>query len=330
MGSRSRLTLATGLVLASVGLAACGGDAADSAAADEGGPTTVSVGYKPSTSYVPFALDATAGIFEEEGIDLELVESAGSSSADIPLILHDDFQIGLGSTHAVLLAISQGLPLKIIAPAMNNVTTDNGSQFAVLVMPDSGIETFKDLENKTVAVSALNNGFDLATQDSVRLDGGDPTTMKRVELAYGPQITALTNGDVNAIVTFEPFVSQAVAAGAVSIGDPSITSIGEGDQPITAFVAAAWAEKNPEVVEAFRRALGNAYDYANGHPDEARALAAEALGWTEDQAANLPLPEWDAEINEEYLQRDLEQLVQFGLLTDDKVPSISDIVVDAG
>ena len=95
---------------------------------------------------------------------------------------------------------------------------------------------------------------------------------------------ALANGQVDAIHTPEPFMSQILARGGriVLAPGPVITPF----LPNGCYCAREdWMAKNPALVKRFRTAINQSLVYSNSHPDEVRALLPAAI-------RNIRLPNW--------------------------------------
>src|SRR5581483_2677156 len=103
----------------------------------------------------------------------------------------------------------------------------------ILVLPDSGIATAKDLNGKTVAVTGLHDLLSLSARAWIDKNGGDPATVKFVEVPPATMPAALQQKRVDAVALFEPYVSAAEAAGAKEIGAPY-------DAVSTHFMTACW------------------------------------------------------------------------------------------
>jgi len=66
-------------------------------------------------------------------------------------------QFGFSNTTSLLLANSQGLPLKVVAAGVSSTGEDGKDFGAVIVKADSPIRSAKDLAGKRVAVNTLKN-----------------------------------------------------------------------------------------------------------------------------------------------------------------------------
>jgi NitT/TauT family transport system substrate-binding protein len=97
--------------------------------------------------HAPFYLGVDRGYYKEEGIDLTINEGRGSArSVQIVGAKSDTF--GMTDAGSLMLGASKGVPIKSIFTLLSS------SDFAIVSLQEAGIKTPKDLEGRSVAVSA--------------------------------------------------------------------------------------------------------------------------------------------------------------------------------
>src|SRR5690606_602161 len=113
----------------------------------------------------------------------------------VPGVVSGSFDVAFGNTISTMVAVDQGLELKYLT---NGLATTGGDPDvgAVLAAADSGISAPADLAGKTVAVNNLNNIGDTTIRYVVEQDGGDPSTIEFVEIAFPDMPAALERGQV--------------------------------------------------------------------------------------------------------------------------------------
>jgi NitT/TauT family transport system substrate-binding protein len=263
--------LAVADTAAALVLAACGGpsDAAESSP-DDAGLTAVKVGVIPIVDVAPIYLGVQEGFFEEEGLDVTL-ELAQGGAAIVPAVVSGEYQFGFSNNTSLLVASSQGLPLKAVA-AGNFTTGTPGDDFGAVVAPeDSDIEDAADLADRTVAVNTLNNIGDTTIRKVVDDAGGDPAAVEFVEMGFPDMPAAVAGGQVDAAWIVEPFLTMALQQGAKVVA----SNFAETDPELmiaSYFTSAQEIAENPETVEAFTAAMDKSLAYAEEHPDETRAV----------------------------------------------------------
>ena len=98
-------------------------------------------------SHAGFALGFVDGTYAKHGIDLDIRSGNGSSSAH-RLVANKDSHFSYGSCGAMTNLAAKGAPIKSIG-----VIDAMGTE-AILVRPDSGVKTIKDLKGKKILTTA--------------------------------------------------------------------------------------------------------------------------------------------------------------------------------
>lgn len=287
---RSLLAAVTAVALMASG---CGGTPTSSPTS--GGKTSVTVGVIPIVDVAPIYLGVKQGFFSDEGLDVTL-ETAQGGAAIVPAVVSGQYQFGFSNTTSLLLASSQGLPLKVVAAGVASTGEDGKDFGAVIVKPDSPIKSAKDLAGKRVAVNTLKNINTTTINNVVKDAGGDPSTISYVELPFPDIAAAVANGDVDAGQVVEPFLTIATGQ-----GDRQVVSNYAGTDPdLTVgmyFTSQQYAGQNAEAVTGFTAAMEKSMDYAAAHPDEVRAILSTYTKIDPEVQKNLVLPKWPSEVD---------------------------------
>ena len=312
MNLRRTIALAAAAALTTV-LAACGGGSDQ--AADGDGPRKVKVGALPILDVAAMHLGIQEGLFEKEGLDLE-VENAQGGAAIIPAVLKGSTPIGFSNVTSLLIARSKGLPVQIIAPASAS-TGEPGKDFAAVVVPDdSSIQSAADLAGKTVAINTLNNISDTVIRETVRKDGGDEKAVKFVEMAFPDMPAALDAGNVDAVFVVEPFLSITGKAGARPVAWPYAEAV-DGLEVAVFFTSEQTAKSDPELIAKFKRAMVASQELASSDEAKLRAIPASYTEIDESLLGDLTFPRFASSVSEESAEG-LAGLGQTDGLFDDK------------
>ncbi|WP_062203702.1 ABC transporter substrate-binding protein [Demequina salsinemoris] len=257
--------------------------------------TAITVGVIPILDVAPLYLGISEGFFEDAGLEVT-TELAQGGAAIVPGVTSGQFDFGFSNTTSLILATSTGIDIQAVAPGVST-TGENGADFgSVMVLADSGIESPADLEGKKVAVNTLNNINTSTTNKMVMDDGGDPSTITYVELAFPDIVPAIVSGDVDAGQVVEPFQTVGAGQGLVEVGsnfaltDPNLM-IAEY------FTSMEYADANPDIVAAFQEALTKSFEYATDNPDAVRAALADYTSMDEATQQAVVLPSWPTEID---------------------------------
>ncbi|WP_233256930.1 ABC transporter substrate-binding protein [Promicromonospora sp. AC04] len=258
---------------AAVLLAACGspsGAESDGGASADGELTPVKVGVIPIVDVAPIYLGVQKGFFEDHGLDVTL-EPAQGGAAIVPAVVSGEYQFGFSNVTSLLVGLSQGLPVKAVAPG-NFSTGKAGADFGAVVAPaNSDIASAVDLAGRTVAVNTLNNIGDTTIRYAVQSGGGDPAAVEFVEMAFPDMPAAVTGGQVDAAWLVEPHLTLAVEQGAKIVSSNFVET--DHDLLVAAyFTSDKEIADDPETVEAFTAAMDESLTYAAANPAETRAV----------------------------------------------------------
>lgn len=290
---------------------ACGGSSDEPATDTEGGLAQVAVGIIPIIDVAPIYLGQEQGFFEERGIELELVPGSGGAAA-VPGVVAGDFDFAFGNVTSLLLAQTQGLPLKVVSNGTAS-TGDPATDFsAVVVAADSPVQTAADLAGRTVAVNNLKNIGEVTIRKAVEDAGGDSSTIEFVELAFPDMPAAVANGNVDAAWVVEPFVTVATGQGARAV----VRNFAEPVEDLTVatyFTTEQMLAENPELVDDFQAAMTESLQYAQDNPDELRRIITTYTSISPEAAEQIALPSFPEEINVESMETVAELMAEYGI-----------------
>lgn len=318
-----RWGMAAALTVATLAFTACGSgtpsgaDASDAAAAPgtptdgSGELTEVSVGTIAIASSTELRYGVAEGIFEDHGLDVELVEGQGGAAL-LPAVQNGSMQFAVGNPMSVLTAADQGLPMKIVS-GYSWSSAEGEDINAVITRADSGIEGFEDLEGETVSVNAVHTLGDLSIMEATEMAGADPAKIAFNEMPFPDMLAQLEQGNVDAVWLPEPFMSQALA-------DPENVVVGYPNQevmdgmPLTiAFTSESIAEESPELVAAFRDALTESAERAAQDEDGVRAMLPEFLKMDEETAQTIQLEPAHTDLPVEKMQRIYDLMLKYDM-----------------
>ena len=312
--SASFVALAFASVLA---LAGCSGGGPPAGETDEPEapqePTAITVGVIPIVDVAPIYLGVAQGFFEEEGLDVTL-ELAQGGAAIVPAVVSGEYQFGFSNVTSLLLATSNGVPLKAVAAG--NFSTGVDPDFGGVVVPaDSAIQTPADLEGHTVAVNTLNNIGDSTIRNVVENDGGDPMSVDFVEMGFPDMPAAIAANQVDAAWILEPHLTRAIEQGARVVSWNYAET--DPDLMIAAyFTSQQYAADNPDVVEAFATALAKSFEYAEANPAETRAILDEYTEIDPAVKEAMVLPRFASEFSDASVELLADLALKYGLVSE--------------
>lgn len=307
---RTRLIALLAVTVLTATTAACGSDDSPDGGSSGSGPDKVKVGVIPIVDVSPIYLGKAKGFFTKQNIDLSL-EQAQGGAAIVPAVVSGQYQFGFSNVVSLMLGQSKNVPIKAVANG-NNATADAAKDFSGLLVKDPAITRPKDLEGKTVASNTLKNIVDTSVKDLVRKDGGDPSKVKFVEIAFPDMAAALDANRVQAIFVVEPFLTSAKAKGWKQIG--SFAAVSPSMQISAYFTSQQLLGEKPDLVKRFTAAMKESLTYADAHPDEVRQVVTTYTTIKAEAAAAMTLPKFAADMDKASLDTMSNLLVQEGLL----------------
>ena len=320
-----RLLAATAALALATTLAACGGDSGSentSSGSGEQEVRSIKVGAIPIVDVAPIYLGVEQGFFEDRNIDVEIVQTTGGAAA-VPGVVAGDFQFAFANITSLLLAQTEGLPLKVVASG-NASTGDEGADFAgIVVPPDSSITRAKELQGHTVAVNNLKNIGEVSIRAAIEKDGGDPDQVKFVELPFPDMPGALAGGQVEAAWLVEPFFTVAKQGGNTLVS--SNLAVTAPDMTIgTYFTSQQEIAEDSDLVDDFTAAIEESLQYAQDNPDEVRRILLTYTQIDPGVADAITLPAFPAEINRDSVQTVAELMKKYGMA--DEEPDVDAVL----
>lgn len=203
-------------------------------------------------------------------------------------------------TASVLLqAINGGLDIVAVAGYSETVKTD--SNFGIVVRPESNIKVPADFIGKKVGVAGLNAFLHVMFREWLTMKGVDWKKVEFVETQFPQMEGILKAGSVDAVITIQPFMARIIGSKTGELMSHFIRDMPSG-MSITVFASKkAWAEKNQDVIKAYRAGFDEGSAYAHANPDEARAVVAAFLKLPPPVVAAVSIPKFDSKLNDSNL-----------------------------
>jgi NitT/TauT family transport system substrate-binding protein len=277
---------------------------------------TITVDTLPIANAFPMDLGIKHGFFSAQGIEIN--KKTLQSGNDIVLALaNNNGEIGYLGWVPMMIASTSGIPLSAVAASEVEGTSEADNWQNILVRGNSSIRTPSDLAGKSIAVNALKGVGEVVIKAALKKRGVDPNSVHLVAMPFPTMRTALRNGQVDAIWTPEPFLTQALNLDNARIVMAPGPVLGKF-WPNGGYAAlTSWTKKNPGLFKKFRTAINRSLLYAQAHPDEIRAMLPAGTG-------NVRLPIWTASIDRAQLRRLAADAREFGVIT--KLPNLTQLV----
>lgn len=236
-------------------LAACGGSGADK-------QSSLTIGYVVDPSWAQIPVAAAAGYFEEQSIDVKVLNFSTGVEA-LQALQGGQVDITTAADVPTASALPRSPELRVVA---------DGSVWlgsAIVGNKSSGITEAGDLDGRQVATPIGTSAEYFAT---TVMDAAD-VDFELVQVAPSSMVTAMSRGDVEAVSIFQPYQQQVIE----ELGDDAVAIEPEGDiyrQHSLYLAQADGIESKTEAFQAFFAALNKAgKDLSAGDQDAIDAVA---------------------------------------------------------
>jgi NitT/TauT family transport system substrate-binding protein len=213
-------------------------------------------------SHSVFFLGIDKGYYDQSGLDVVVKQGNGSGNT-VRLVANKDTTFAYASAVTMMKVAAQGAPIISVA------TIDATGTDAVLVNPESGIKTFKDLEGKKVLTTAgagVNTMFPVAAANA----GADVSKIELTNVAESALVSSYLQGLAPAMLGgMDDKPAEIEANGGKT---PVIFNYADYGvyQPGYAIVAHRdMVKDNPDLVKRFVNGTLMAVKEAQANPDEA-------------------------------------------------------------
>lgn len=214
-----------------------------------------------SVFYAPQYIAMQLGFFEEEGIDLELINSQGADKV-MTAVLANQVDIGFAGPEAAIYVYNEGK--EDYTEVFAQVTQKDGS-FLVSREP---IEKFdwSMLKNKHILPGRKGGVPYMTLQYVIEQNGLDIEKDLDFDsrISYDTMNSAFAGGTGDFVTIFEPTASVFEKEGKGYV----VASVGEaaGEIPYTAYFAKkSFIEENPDIIQKFVNAIAKGQKWVNEH-----------------------------------------------------------------
>lgn len=217
-----------------------------------------------SIFYAPQYAAIELGYFQEEGIDLTLVNGAGADKV-MTAMLAGDADIGFMGSEASIYTYVQGAEDYAVNFAQ---LTQRAGNFLVARQPDPDF-TWQKLKGSRVLGGRAGGMPQMVFEYILKKNGIDPKADLTMDqsIQFGLTAAAFTSDQSDYTVEFEPFATGLELEGngyvVASLGTDS------GYVPYTAYCAKkSYLAMHPDLIQRFTSALQKGMDYVNSHTAE--------------------------------------------------------------
>jgi NitT/TauT family transport system substrate-binding protein len=292
-------------------LTACGGDA-EQASEGSGKAELVQItaGIIPISNLTPFHVAQEMGFFEDQGLEVEATTATGGGALTSALT-GGSVQFAYSNLVTPVVAAAGGVDLKIVA-GQNAAQMETPDAMALVVAADSDYQKAADLKGQLIAVNALKNINEIATDAVLEQAGVSPDEVEYIEMPFPEMANALIRGDIAAANLVEPF--RTLMGDQLRELSYPYLEIKPGLDIAGWISSSSYVEEHPEVVEKFTAALDEANRYLNEDPEEKIKWTAEFTQSEPELIRKITLDRWVSTIDPDGFQQLVDLAAEYGVL----------------
>ena len=289
--------------------------AADGEEADSLEDVTVILDYVANTNHTGMYVALDQGYYEEQGLNVNIVEPTEGATATLVAVGKGDFGISYQEDVTIALASEDPLPIRAIAALIQH----NTSGFATYA--DKDITSVKDFEGKTYA--GWGGPGESAVLNAVMTQAGADFSKLNIVTSDGAGFAALKD-QVDIMWFFEAWDNVKCELADFPINYTPVRDLDERLDYYTPVIIASeeTLEQKPEMVRRFLAATEKGYLYAIENPEESAEILHK---YTPDYDMEL-LSRSQAYLTDKYM----EDSETWGTMKDSVWDNYTDFMVEYG
>lgn len=237
--------------------------------------TRLRVSIIPIVDVAPLFAAIKQGYFAEQGLEIDTTPIVGGA-AGIPGAIAGVYDVVYTNIVSTLLAKNEGLDLRIVASGSPSGVTPPDTAGMIKRRADT-FKTGADLNGKVIGVNARNNINWLFAAAWIKKTGGDASKVQYREVPFPQMVDAVKTRQVDVAHAVEPFLANGLRDPAVDLLGWPFSTVLPGIRAAQWIVSSETANKRPELVRRWMRAMRKGADWlnANNGKDPFYALIAE-------------------------------------------------------
>lgn len=231
--------------------------------------------WKLKGEYAPLFVALDKGFYAAEGLDVELAEGSGAQTV-LKLVAAGTETVGYGPAVAAAQAVSEGLPVKVVALYQTR------APMGVISFPDVALKTPKDIEGKKLATSVGETFTDML-EPFAKINKVDLTKVDRIQMDNSARSSQFMGRKIDLMSVYLsnelPVLEKrtGVKFNVLKVADFGLNLLGA-----SFFVNNDFAAKNPETVRKLLRATAKGYAAAQADVPGAAAAMNKYMKVKED------------------------------------------------
>jgi NitT/TauT family transport system substrate-binding protein len=226
---------------------------------------TVRFTWKLKGEYAPLYVALEKGYYKAEGLDVALSEGNGAQNV-LKALAAGNEKFGYGPAVAAAQAVSQGLPVKVVA------LYQTSAPMGVIAFPDTPLKAPKDLEGKRLAIS-VGETFGDMIRPFARVNNVDLGQVQLIQMDASERTMQFLTRKIDVLsVYLSNELPQIEKRAGVKFNVIKVTDFGLSVLGSSMYVSNEFAEQNPETVKKLLRATAKGYRDAMANPKQAARI----------------------------------------------------------
>jgi NitT/TauT family transport system substrate-binding protein len=231
-------------------------------------PVSLRLNWYLGGLHVPFYYGKEKGYFAAEGIDLTINEGRGSANT-VQVVAAGSDTFGMADSSSVISTAAKGADVKSVMSLLNS------TGFSVVSLAESGLKTPKDLEGRSVAVSA-GDPLGALLQAVCRANNVDCAKINMVQVDPAAKVVAVLEKRTDALLggaddQYFLIKQRGYNPSAMRYADWGANIVG-----MTIVAKTDLIKSNPDLVKRFVRASVKSWEEAKKNPGAAVDAALKA------------------------------------------------------
>jgi NitT/TauT family transport system substrate-binding protein len=228
--------------------------------------------YGRVTASLPWAVAMEKGYFADAGVKIDEIIAGAGGGTTLRNVLASDLPYGEVATSAALAAARAGLDVVIVNSASSHI-----GEIALVADPKSGIQTMADLAGKKAGFTAPKSTSEILLRLALKETGLTGKVEPIATGGFGPGITALMTGAIQAAPMIDPTLT--LDANKYRVLLPFANIIPRMTW-LVGITTRAFAKSNPELLRKLIAIRGRGVDFIYSNHDEAMRIYAKV--WQQD------------------------------------------------
>lgn len=226
---------------------------------------TAVLDWTPNTNHTGLYVALSEGYFEEEGLDVAIIQPQEGTAEQI--VAAGSAQFGVGYQESVTFARAEGIPIVSLAAVIQH----NTSGFASLA--EKGITEPKDFENKKYG--GWGSPIEEATlRYLMEQEGADPNKLQIITTGDADFFQASSTGEVDYAWIFEGWTGIEAKLRGIELNYIDLGKVAEVFDYYTPVIITSekMVSENRELVQKFMKAVEKGYKFCIEKPEQAAEI----------------------------------------------------------